>query len=311
MQLDPELFAAARRAAADVPAEWMIEYRGLVIGAPDSALSLAAVDGLLDIPGMRTSDRAALSRHGDVSGTDYLGARTVSLTIEVYGRDAAEFSAALDAVTAAFAPAAPDAPLVFRFPGIAGGGVRFVSARVRKRGIPVNVEYSNYLAMVTVELYCASPLIVDPILLDAGTPLADPNAAGGGIKPPFRFPLKFGPPRNVAGVVRVLNAGTAVSYPKFIIRGPVVDPQIINLRTGQSLTFRYTLLRGEWLDIDTYTHEVLLNGTAPRFLTPGPGNVWLTCAPGLTEFGFRGFRVDSGPAGDGAELVCEWTSSWV
>lgn len=310
MQLVPDLFAAAQRAALDVTDEWMAQYRGLVIGAPDSPLSLVAVDGLLDIPGMRTSDRAALSRHGEVSGSDYLGARTVTLTIEAYGRERAELAAALTAVTAAFAPAAPDAPLVFRFPGIAGGGVRFVSARVRKRGIPVNVEYSNGLAMVTVELYCASPLIVDPALLSGSTPLADANALGGGIKPPFRFPIKFGPPRSL-GIVRVLNEGTFTTYPKFIIRGPVTNPQIANLNTGQLLNFNYTLLRGEWLDIDTYTHEVLLNGTAPRFLTSGNGNTWLTCPPGLTEFVFRGFRLDPGPDGDGAALECQWTSAWV
>ncbi|WP_410576635.1 phage distal tail protein [Amycolatopsis sp. lyj-108] len=310
MQLVPTLFSAAQRAAETVTDEWMAEYRGLIIGAPDSPLSLVAVDGLLDVPGMRTSDRAALSRHGDVSGSDYLGSRTVTLTIEAYGRDGAELADALNAVTAAFTPAAPDAPLVFRFPGIAGGGVRFVSARVRKRGIPVNVEYSNGLAMVTVEMYCASPLIVSPVLLRDSAPLADANALGGGIKPPFRFPIKFGPPRSL-GIVRVLNEGNFTTYPKFIIRGPVTNPQIINLATGQMLSFNYTLLRGEWLDIDTYTHEVLLNGTAPRFLTSGTANTWLTCSPGLTEFVFRGFRIDPGSGGEGASLECQWTSAWV
>ncbi|MFE0020519.1 phage distal tail protein [Amycolatopsis sp. NPDC059021] len=304
------MFAAAQRAALDVTAEWMAEYRGLVIGAPDSPLSLASVGGLLDLPGVRTSDRAALSRHGEVSGSDYLGARTVTLTIEVYGRERAELAAALDAVTAAFAPAQPDSPLVFRFPGIAGGAVRFVSARVRKREIPVNVEYTHGVAMATVELYCASPLIVDPALMNSTVSLFDPNAPGGGVRPPFRFPLRFGAPQNRA-VARVLNQGTFTTYPKFTIRGPVVDPQITNLATGESLSFRYVLQRGEWLDVDTYTHEVLLNGTAPRFLTPGPGNAWLTCPPGLTEFLFRGYRIDAGPDGDGAELSVRWTSAWV
>ncbi|MGW4829529.1 hypothetical protein ACWEOG_18240 [Amycolatopsis japonica] len=310
MQLVPDLFAAAQRGALAVPDEWMAEYRGLVIGAPGSPLSLVAVDGLLDIPGVRTSDRAALSRHGDVSGSDYLGARTVTLTIEAYGRERAELAAALDQVSAAFAPARPDAPLVFRFPGIAGGGVRFVAARVRKRGIPVNVEYSNGLAMVTVELYCSSPLIVDPAIRSHTTALPVPDSSGGGIRTPFRFPIKFGVPSE-RGVIRVTNDGSFPTYPRFIVRGPVTDPQIVNIATAESLTFKYTLLRGEWLDVDTYTHEALLNGTAPRFVTAGTGNTWLTCPPGITEFAFQGFRLDPGPAGDGASLTCEWVSAWV
>ncbi|WP_410591090.1 hypothetical protein [Amycolatopsis sp. lyj-23] len=310
MQIVPELFSAAQAAAADVADEWTAEYRGLVIGAPDSPLSLAAVDGLLDVPGMRTSDRATLSRHGEVSGSDYLGSRTVTLTIEVYGRERAELAAALDAVTAAFAPAQPDAPLVFRFPGIAGGGIRFVAARVRKRTIPVNVEYAHGLAMVTVELYCSSPLIVDPVIRSVSTTLPVPDASGGGIRAPFRFPIKFGVPSE-RGIIRVVNDGTFTTYPRFIVRGPVETPQIVNLATAERLTFNYLLLAGEWLDVDTYTHEVLLNSTAPRFTTAGTGNTWLTCPPGMTEFAFQGSRLDPGPAGDGASLTCEWSSAWV
>lgn len=311
MQLDPNLFAAAQRGALNVPDEWMAEYKGLVIGAPDSPMSLVAVDGLLDLPGLRTSDRAALSRHGEVSGgSDYLGARTVTLTVEVYGRERGELASALDQVAAAFAPAQPDAPLVFRFPGIAGGGTRFVAARVRKRTIPVNVEYAHGLAMVTVELYCSSPLIVDPVIRSRSAVLPLPDAPGGGLRAPFRFPIKFGIPSE-RGIIRVVNDGTFTSYPRFIIRGPVDTPQITNVATAERLTLNYVLLAGEWLDVDAYTHEVLLNGTAPRFATAGIGNTWPTCPPGMTEFAFQGSRLDPGPAGDGASLTCEWSSAWV
>ncbi|MFF0144633.1 Phage tail protein [Amycolatopsis sulphurea] len=309
MQVQREQFAAAQRAALNLTGQWMAEYRGLVIGAPDSALSLVAVDGLLDTPGLRTSDQVALARHGEVGGPDYLGSRTVSLTIEVYGRDATEFDAALADVMAAFSPALPDAPFTFWFPGVAGGGRRFVSARVRKRAIPVNVEYSNHLAMVTAELYCPSPIIVTPELLSGRTSLANPDSPGGGTRTPFRFPIRFGRAAE-RGIVRVLNDGNFIAYPKFTVRGAVADPQIVNRRTGEALTLSYALLRDEWLDVDTYTHEVLLNGVAPRFLTSGTGNTWLTCPPGLTEFVFRGRRIGS-DSGDDAELVCEWSPTWV
>lgn len=296
--------------AALVTDDWMAEYRGLVIGAPDSPFSLAAVDGLLGTPGVRVSDRSALRRHGEIPGSDWLGARVVGLTIEVYGRDESEFRAAMETVSAAFAPAGPDAPFTFRFPGVAGGGLRFVTARVRNWTAPVDIEFANSLAMVAVQLYCFNPRILDATPLSAAVALPNPDAPGGGILVPFTLPFTFGPSPNL-GLLTVNNSGTFEVRPKFRIRGPVADPQIVNLDTGGQITFKTVLLVGEWLDIDCDTHEVLLNGSAPRFLTSGTANVWPTCPPGVTRLAFRGFRLDPGPPGDGAELTCEWRSAWV
>jgi hypothetical protein len=310
VKLDPVIFSAAARASLAVTDDWVAEYRGLVIGALDSPLSLLAVEGLIDSPAVRTADRAILNRHGDVSGRDFVGSRTVTLTIEVNGRDAREFAGAMDALALAFAPSRAVAPFVFRFPGIAGGGVRFVAAKVRRRSAPVDVAFSQYLANVTVELYCASPLILDTTKLSDTAGLPDPDAPGGGITFPLTLPIQFGSPPD-PGTIRVVNAGSFECYPRFRIYGPVFDPQIVNLASGEQITFRYALLGDEWLDVDTYSHEVLLNGVAPRFLLAGTANTWPVCQPGTTEFGFRGFRVASGPEGDGAELVAEWASAWV
>lgn len=310
MKIDQAIFTRAAQGAISVTDDWIAEYRGLVIGAPDSPLSLAAVEGLIDSPAVRTADRAVLNRHGEVSSRDFVGSRTVRLTIEVNATSAAEFSTTMNAVTIAFAPSRELAPLVFRFPGIADGGLRFIVAKVRRRSAPVDVAFSKWLALVTVELYCPSPLILDIAKLSGTAGLPNPDAPGGGITFPVTFPIAFGSPPD-PGVIRVVNTGSFETYPRFRIYGPVVDPQIVNRRTGEQITFAYTLLEDEWLDVDTYTHEVLLNGTAPRFLLSGSSNVWPTCPPGVTEFAFRGFRVDPGPAGDGAALEGEWASAWV
>lgn len=305
------MFDRAARGAASVTDDWIAEYRGLVIGAPGSALSFTAIEGLLSSPSVRTADRSVLNRHGEVTGHDFVASRTVTLTIEVNGRDGAEFFDAMNAVSVAFAPSREILPFVFRFPGIAGGnGTRFIAAKVRRRSAPVDVAFSKYLAVVTVELYAPSPLILDVAKLTGNAGLPDPKAAGGGIVFPLSFPIKFGSAPD-PGVIRVVNAGSFDTFPRFRITGPVADPEIVNLGTGQKLTFRCVLAAGEWLDVDTYTHEVLLNGTAPRFFLAGGDNTWPTCPPGLTEIAFRGFRLDPGPAGDGATLSGEWASAWV
>ncbi|MBM7770895.1 hypothetical protein JOD54_001099 [Actinokineospora baliensis] len=273
-------------------------------------LSFAEISGLLDLPPLRTADRTVLHRHGEVPGRDYLGPRTVTLTIEIQADTDHQFAQALDSVAGAFSPTLPDAPFTFRFPGVAGGGVRFVTARVRRRSAPIDVAYAHRLAHVTVELYCAQPMIFDPVTLTAAVTLPNADAPAGGVAMPWRFPVRFGTPANL-GVIRVDNAGNFATYPRFRISGPVVDPQIINLSDGSQITFRCVLLAGAWLDIDCFTHQVLLNSVAPRFLTPGLEDAWPECLPGTTEFAFRGFRLDAGPAGDGAELSCSWASAWV
>lgn len=305
------MFARAQRAAVSLTEDWTAEYRGLVIGAPASALSFTAIEGLLSSPSVRTADRAVLNRHGEVSGRDFVASRAVTLTIEINGRDAAEFFAAMNAVSIAFTPTRDLSPFVFRFPGIAGGtGTRFIAAKVRRRSAPVDIAFSKYLATVTVELYAPSPLILDVTKLSGTAGLPNPNAPSGGISFPLTFPIRFGSPPD-PGVIRVENKGSFDAFPRFRVSGPVADPQVVNLGTGERLTFRCVLAAGEWLDVDTYTHEVLFNGTAPRFVLPGSDNTWPTCPPGLTEIAFRGLRLDPGPAGDDASLLGEWASAWV
>lgn len=62
--------------------DWTAEYRGVVIGSPDSPLAFTEIAGLLDAPAIRTNDRAALNRHGEQSGDDWFGSRTLTLTLD-------------------------------------------------------------------------------------------------------------------------------------------------------------------------------------------------------------------------------------
>ncbi|MEO6088503.1 MAG: hypothetical protein ABIQ18_35865 [Umezawaea sp.] len=288
--------------------DWAAEYRGVVIGSPGSPLTFTEISGLLDAPALRTADRATLNRHGEVSGRDYLGPRTVVITLELNARDSGEFADQLDAVTAAFAPAQPVAPFRFRFPGVAGGGVRLVNAKVRKRAITIDTAYTHHYATVTVELYCPSPLILDVAKSTGYARLPNLNGVGGGIRFPIRFPVRFGRSVSTPTIV-ARNSGTFDTYPTFRIRGPIADPRIVNVGTGEQLEFRYVLLRGQWLDVNTDTRDVLLNGSAPRFLTPGLRNTWLSIPPGVSEFGLRGFRLPDETVEP--ELTGDWYSAWV
>ncbi|CAA07114.1 gp44 [Lomovskayavirus C31] len=140
--------------------DWTCEYRGLVMGLPDSAISIVGVDGLLTMPDVRSSDLTLVQRNGLWAGRDYLNGRTVTLTLEVYGRDRAEFTEALNALQAAFMPGVDESPFRFRFPGAASDRTAFVMARARKRSAPLDLNFAYLTCNMSVELYATSPYIV-------------------------------------------------------------------------------------------------------------------------------------------------------
>jgi hypothetical protein len=64
----------------------------------------------------------------------------------------------------------------------------------------------------------------------------------------------------VGGVV-IVNNGSYKSSPKITIRGPVTNPILYNLTTGQALKYNVTLLAGENIYCDCVTGQTTKNGS--------------------------------------------------
>lgn len=62
------------------------------------------------------------------------------------------------------------------------------------------------------------------------------------------------------GTVNAFNQGTARACPNFRLFGPVVNPEIENLSSGEKLRFLTTLTDTQWLEIDCRNKTVRLNG---------------------------------------------------
>ncbi|MEU3713614.1 hypothetical protein [Streptomyces catenulae] len=139
--------------------DWTAEYAGLVMGEPDSAVSIVAVDGLVSLPDVRSSDLTLVQQHGLYPGDDYMNGRTVTLTLEVYGATDEEFAQELGRVFAAFTVGGPESPLRFRFPGLAAGATAFVNVRPRKRSGPVDLNFAHRVCNVVIELFATDPHI--------------------------------------------------------------------------------------------------------------------------------------------------------
>ncbi|MFJ9646725.1 hypothetical protein [Streptomyces sp. NPDC101206] len=262
--------------------DWTAEFNGLVIGRPDSAISLAAVDGLVSLPDIRSADLTLVQRHGLYPGDDYMGGRAVTLTLEVYGQTREEFTAALSAVYAAFGPAEREKPFRFKFPGVAGDRTAFVNVRPRKRSAPIDLNFAYYVCNVVVELFATDPYVYGDELVTK--PLAAPWQ---GSDPKLRFASPGSVP--ALPIIKLTNAKDCV------LRDEV---------TG--LWFGMNPLAGG-ITINSAAQTVTATATGTNFndrITPG--SVWPEFA-----FGDHRLTLSSGAVNSPTTAEITWRDRWV
>lgn len=96
-----------------------------------------------------------------------------------------------------------------------------------------------------------------------------PKTAGG-----MTFPYNFESPGValsswmwsedvLSGRVRLSNTGTAPSPVVIRIDGPVVNPQVLHVNSGNVMAFDMSLGAGHYVTVNGLTHEILVNGTDP------------------------------------------------
>lgn len=87
----------------------------------------------------------------------------------------------------------------------------------------------------------------------------------------------------VGGYTRVLNSGVSTVYPRWAVEGFAVNPSLINLTTGQTLTFTGTIIAGMTLVVDLEKHTATLNGANVYGAISGD---WVGLAEGNNSVGF-------------------------
>jgi hypothetical protein len=121
------------------------------------------------------------------------------------------------------------------------------------------------------------------------------------------FDLSFGG-GGVVGQLLVENAGDAETPPRLKVSGPVTNPIISNVTTGEEIRLLYTLAEGEYLEIDTRPDDVsvLLNGATDRYsaLDFVNSDIW-QLAPGVNDI-----RLQASSIAAPATLVVNWRDAW-
>jgi len=262
--------------------DWELTWNGATVGGVGNAYELVEIVGLHENPDIRTGDQDRARAHGQWSNVDYLSGRTVQATIDIHG---VHPSPVWQAFSQAFVMGQPaEQTLAFQIPGVAAGVTAQVGAKVRRLSLPADRSYSLGMATATVEWHCTDPRIYSSTLTTLTTSQA---VSSGGLSFPAVAPLAFAGSAS-GGQVTATNAGEFPAPWVATISGPVTDPRIENVTTGQTVAFTGTVNSGETLVISSLDRTVLLNGTASRYSWLVGTSRWFDLAAGDNTVRFAG-----------------------
>lgn len=245
-------------------------FNGYTFGGIGSDVQILEANGIQDLPDLRTTDATRGYQDGMLYGRDFLNGRTVELKLLVVG-GTNPFSTNIANLLAATAITGQNATLSWQFPGEVA---KQITCRVRRRQLPIDVNYQYNYAEVVIQFFAADPRIYSQTTKAIGANL--PTASGGAI---FNatFPLTFG----VAGsgnTAVCANNGNTTTYPVFTITGPVTNPRVTC--GTSSLEVDVTLTSTDTLTIDTMNRTILLNNSASRRNALNASSAWFALPPG-------------------------------
>lgn len=284
-----------------ITADWQMEYRGLLIG-DGTEFDFVRIEGLLDIQEMHTSDRPRLRRHGNHPGDDFLGGRTVTLTMEIYGASQSELKTNVSRFLSAFRPGVAESPMAIRVPGV-GDEVSLIFARPRRRTSAINTTYAAGLASVVVEMHASDPRIYS---LPLNLLSASPEIISAKLSWPLTWPLVWTSSTNTGGgSIVAVNAGNFPVAPIIRFDGPVTDPRIENTVTSEEIRLNGTIGEGDYIVVDTSRRTILLNNETSRYSRLDPDSKWFDLYPGPNNLIYRSSVSTT------ATCTVAWRSAWV
>lgn len=127
-------------------------YNGLSFGA-GTDYHVSGVEGLWDLPELRTTDLPKSGGTGYFVGRDRAASRTVILTLTLVAATAAAYDTLVTNLRTATDPQTTDKPLRLM------GNTVYVNARPRRRIIPIATDRQQRIGVTTIEFFCADPTV--------------------------------------------------------------------------------------------------------------------------------------------------------
>lgn len=280
---------------SEVP-NWTMTYRGVRVGG--LPYMVQEVSGLLDLPEVRSNDVELIQVDGLWAGDDYLGSRSVSISIRCVGTSEEDLSNKVSILRRAFSSSRSEEPLYFAIPGIADGAPSKIMGRVRKFEPVTDLTYGRFNFAVDIQVDCTDPYIY-PL---AGFGVRRHIYRGkdfheGGAYCPLHFtgkglwiPNDGGSKGTESALCH--NGSQTNAAVTCIIDGPLLGPVFKNKTTGAFVSVPgLSLSEGQLLYIEPNANKtdwvITLKQDEASSVVPksqwGAGSTFFQLPPGLTE----------------------------
>lgn len=103
-----------------------------------------------------------------------------------------------------------------------------------------------------------------------------------------------------------MNNGNYPTYPLLVFTGPVLNPRIINLTTGDLTQLNLDIPGGSWVSVDPAARLVLLAGQQSRRSALSRQSSWWALQPDINEIAFTADTYTSD-----SRLTVAWRSAWL
>jgi hypothetical protein len=281
-------------------------------GGGSSPYQIMTLDGLEDLPTIRSQDDNRGYQDGMWTGRDFLSGRTLVFVITIRGDSNNSMQTNLNSLQAALVPQQQGTGLLqFQLPGNA---LQQINARVRRRSITIDTSYSSGMATATYEFFCPDPRYYDDT--QKSTDLINATVVAGRtynrvytgaisspINDPYETGMIFGGGAGAPNLIT--NSGWTTTYPVITIQGPAINPKVTNVTTGAFLLVDTAIGTSDTLVLNTDYRTVTLNGVTRRALLNN-SSTWFAAPPGTSYYTFTATGTDGNTA-----CVVTWRNAYI
>jgi hypothetical protein len=280
---------------------YSFSFNNQTFGGAGSPYQILSVDGLESLPGIRNQDDNRGYADGMFSGRDFLAGRTITIIFNTLGTPGgASAQTNYNTIQSVLLPQTQGTtPLYFKFPN-SPTSEQFVNARVRGLKTVVDPNYTYGYITSMVEFFCPDPNYYNNLTQTAT--MAVLPAVGRTYNRIYN--LVYGNNTNTVQTT-ISNIGWGTTYPLITLVGPIINPVLGNLTSGNALNFTVLMDSADTLVVDLYNKLITFNGQAARnLLTSG---TWFAAPPGNSTF----YLFGTGTAANVTEATVTWNSAYI
>lgn len=249
------------QAGSLITSNGQLEYRDYLLG-DDETTFMDSIVGWDDLPGVESGNTSRGNSHGAWVGRKLSQQRVITWQGRFSPTLPELWEEELRRLREAFSLPLGTEEDVIVVQSI--GERRLCFGSVVARSIPMDRSYGYYGANVSIQFECSDPRRYS--LNENFWNLELPPQVDVGLSYPLSYPLDYGVEVTSSNGV-LINDGDVVSPVTLSFAGPVTKPALINKTANTKLEFDITLATDEFLEINTRTGTVLLNGVADRMFT--------------------------------------------